>query len=271
MPKQKTIDLSDYIRDVRGMYKEDLAQGTFNALVLGEMGSGKTHSLLTARQPILLHSFDPGGSKLRPMKQAQKEGWLVADTRYESDNPSNPHAFSLWEKEFEKLFNSNAFEHFGTYCIDSFTTWVNAIKHQILKNQGRKDGIMAQHDWQVLKNTVEDSINVMTGLPCDVILTGHLTTEKDDVTGRIKAILQSIPSLQTSLPILFDEIYVIESNETSKGIERKFITANTGKYQARTRVGSGVFELREDPNYKKLLKKAGMTVEDKPSLDKLEK
>lgn len=268
------LDLSDYVRDIRNMYQEDLAQDTFNALVLGQVGSGKTTLAGTARKPLYVHSFDPGGTKVfknfnadDPRKKPRnmfETGEVIADTRFEGDDSSQPQAYNQWERQFKEMRSKDMFEHIGTYVVDSFTTWVLALKYQILKKKGRTEGVMQIHDWQVLGNTVKDVINVMTALPCDVILTGHLTTEKDDVSGRIETRLQAIPSLQTELPLMFDEIYCLEANETPRGVERKLITENTGKYIARTRVGSGgIFETREDPNIKNLLEKAGYPTEDK--------
>lgn len=271
---QEFLNLSEYVRDIRDMYKKDLAQDTFNALILGQVGSGKTTLAGTARKPIYVHSFDPGGTKVfknfnaddpsKPPRDLFKTGEAIADTRFEGDDSEQPKAYKLWENEFQKMRRRGMFEHIGTYVMDSFTTWVLSLKYKILKKQGRTDGIMQIHDWQILGNTVKDVINVMTALPCDVILTGHLTTEKDDVSGRIETRLQAIPSLQTELPLLFDEIYCLEANETPRGVERKLITANTGKYIARTRIGSGdIFDTREDPNIKNLLEKAGYPTEDK--------
>lgn len=259
----KIIDLSSYIRNVRDMYSQDVGQQTFNCLLLGEVGAGKTHMLKTARKPILIHSFDPGGTK--HLKQGIEEGWIVVDTRFETDRMKSPEAYKLWEKEFEAMYSADIFEGIGTYAVDSFSMLLLALKYKILKDQGRKDGVMTMHDWQVLGNVITDMVKTTNSLPCDVIYTGHLTLEKDDVTGKQKAMISTIPSLQTILPQLFDEIYVIESTETSKGINRSVVTANTGKYQARTRIGSGVFETREEADFEHLMKKAGFEYDYKPA------
>lgn len=269
------LDLSKYVREIRDMYKEDLAQDTFNCLLLGPIGSGKTTMVGTARKPIWIHSFDPGGTKslrnfnaddpTKPPRNLIEDGVVVADTRYEGDDSKLPKSYKLWEKEFERMRRRNYFEHLGTYCLDSFTTWLTALKYEVLQRQGRNNGIMARQDWQILGNIIKDTINVMTALPCDVILTGHLTAEKDDVSGMIQTRIDTIPSLQNDLPILFDEIYCLESQETSEGVKTSVVTRSTGKYIAGTRIGSGgIFDVREEPNFKNLLSKAGYNIEDKP-------
>ena len=263
--KKNIIDLSDYIRDVRNMYSTDMAQQTFNCFLAGEVGSGKTHMIQTARQPILIHSFDPGGTK--HLQPCIEEGWMLVDTRFELDRLDAPKAYKLWEEEFEKMYDSGIFDSLGTFVVDSFTMFVLALKYKIVKDNGRKDGVMTMHDWQVLGNIIIDVIKTINSLGCDVIFTGHLTLEKDEVTGKQKAMLATIPSLQSTLPQLFDEIYVIEATETSKGIDRSVVTANTGKYQCRTRIGSGKFDTREEADFGHLLKKAGKDFSYKPTFE----
>ena len=53
----------------------------------------------------------------------------------------------------------------------------------------------------------------------------------------------------------------------AKGIDRKIVTSNNGKFKARTRIGRDVFALREDPSIKGMLKKIGFP-EERPGLKK---
>jgi myosin-crossreactive antigen len=85
---------------------------------------------------------------------------------------------------------------------------------------------------------------------------------KDDSLGKTILRFKSIPSLKVDIPTLFDEIYVLEAKETSKGIERRLITAPPERYEARTRMGGGLFETREVADFKELFKKAGRNTED---------
>lgn len=255
------LDVKVELQKLREMYTADIAQDTYNCLLLGESGTGKTLSTETMRKPVLIHSFDPGGTKT--IRRAIAAGSIIADTRYEHDSTKNPTAYNLWEDEFERLRAGGFFNDIGTYVIDSFTTWLECLKTMTAKKQGRSNLILQLQDWQVVGNVMRDMVKLCTALPCDFVCTGHLTAEKDEVTGRIKATIAAPPSLQTQLPILFDELYIAESSETSEGIKYSFITQNTGKYQCLTRIGRDVFSLREEPDFKALLKKAGLNAEDK--------
>jgi len=231
--------------------------------------------LKTARKPVLVHSFDPGGTKI--LREEIDNGSIIPMWELEREDMNSPTAYRTWEDEFFRLRKQGMFAHVGTYCIDSFTTWFEALCNQIVKRKssntksaaeyagalGRETGLMELKDWQVAGNIVRDMIKLCTALPCDFILTGHIMLTKEEVSGKMIAFFNSIPSLRINIPILFDEIYILQAEEVNKEIRRQVLTAPDGKYIAKTRIGSGVFETREEPDIKKLLAKAGLPTDDK--------
>jgi len=255
------------------MYTSDIGKNTHNMMLLGGIGAGKTHMLRTAIQPILVHSFDPGGTRLRLLEDLKKSGSMLVDTTFEREpddrqtkklgKKPDTEIYRLWEDEFDRLRNGDFFSSVGTYCIDSSTNFIHAMKSEVARRNGRNDSTLTQPDWQILGNTFGDVVRFCTALPCNFILTGHLKLFKDEVEGVMIARFNIIPSLQIDLPSLFDEIYVLEASESSQGLKRSVITASTGKYEARTRIGGGVFEVREEPDIKYLLNKAGLDNKDK--------
>lgn len=259
------LDIQKEFESIRAMYKKDPRQGTFNALILGKSGTGKTNCLKTCRAPVLLHSFDPGGSKT--IRDEIATGRILCDTRFETEDPRRPTAYNMWENEFRKLRDGKFFDNIGTYCIDSLTTFSDALIHEMLNRAKRAGQPMQKQDWGAFLNGMMESVNSILNLPCDVIITGHLAMTTDDVTGRGEAGILIGGQSKDRLPILFDEVYIATAQETAKAIEYKFITANTGFYNARTRIGAGKFSTYEEPNIKALLKKAGMPCEDKPLLN----
>ncbi len=258
---------------LRSMYTADIGKNTHNMMLLGGIGSGKTHMLGTAIQPIYVDSFDPGGTGLRLLKDLKDSGAMLVNTTFERELDmtktkkigSRPDAsiYRSWEIEFDRLRFGGFFESVGTYCIDSSTNFIHALKSEVARRNGRDDSALTQPDWQILGNTFGDIIRMCTALPCNFIFTGHLKLVKDDVEGIMLARFNIIPSLQIDLPSLFDEIYILEAKNTSQGLQRKVITANTDKYEARTRIGGGVFEVREEPDIKYLLNKAGLDNKDR--------
>ena len=252
--------------EIRKSYRESAQTYTFNAMVYGYMGTGKTRLLSTARKPVLLHGFDPGGEKV--LKDNIEAGEVICDNRFQFEDARKPTAFREWEKEIGRLRKIDGFfESLGTYSVDSVTTWSEALMNAILKTQGRAGGTPQMQDYLVQINTLRDWIKIITSLPCDVILTGHVDSEKDEVTGRITTGVMITGKLKEKLPLLMDEVYMAMSKETSKGVEYSLLTRNTGLFKARTRLGrNGLFETYEEPDIKALLKKAGFPHEDKPLL-----
>ncbi|MCK5604590.1 hypothetical protein KAR91_22065, partial [Candidatus Pacearchaeota archaeon] len=98
--KPSRLDINVELDKLKKMYDEDSSQESFNLLLLGESGTGKTITASTGRGPILIDSFDPGGTK--GLDPEIKSGKVFVDTRWEREDPKNPTAFTVWEKEFDR-------------------------------------------------------------------------------------------------------------------------------------------------------------------------
>lgn len=234
------------------------APEVFNALVIGDFGSGKTTLAATARRPILIHSFDPGGS--RSIKDQCEEGGIYVDTRFEYESRKKPTAYMLWMKEMARFEKEKTFENLGTYVIDSATTWYMAMYNQANILGGEK----GYKFWQSIIDQVTDGVARCHAAPCDFIMTGHVDYDKDEVLGSVQAKVMIGGSMARKLPILFDEYYVMR---VKPGTENKHVilTRRDGLHKPSTRLGSGGrFTKEEEPNIKALLKKAGYSTEDKP-------
>jgi hypothetical protein len=247
-------------------YEEDSRNESFNALIYGGLGSGKTAVLRTCRKPLLVHSFDPGGCKT--LKDYIDAGDVIADTRFEVEDPKKPSVFKLWDTEYARLKQMKFFDHIGTFALDSLTTFAQAALNAVMHKAGRAGGTPQQNDWFPQMCLIENAIKDFLSLPCDIILTGHDAMTKDEVTGKVMKDVMITGKLVRRLPLLFDEIYYASTKETSKGSSYSLLTQKTSTYQARTRIGRfGKFEQYEEPDIKKLLKKAGYSTDDKPKLE----
>ncbi len=246
------------------MYANDPRQNSFNALVLGESGTGKSFLARTCRKPIHVDSFDPGGTK--NLTDLIAKGQVIADTTYEAEDPSKPTAFVDWTANMERRFKMDYFAHFGTYVLDSSTTWGEAVMNWVLK----KAHIAGQaprwaHDYVPQKVAIRNWLRRLMDLPCDLILTGHLEGSKDEVTGSMSYRYMTTGKGVVTIPLLFDEIYVMNPKETSKGVEYRILTQSTGKYVARSRLAKvGLLSQYESADIKSILKKAKMPTDDKP-------
>ena len=257
------LDIKQTLDEIRGLYKNNARTSTYNALIYGPMGSGKTNLLKTCRLPVLVHSFDPGGSTT--IRDEVAAGKIIVDNRYEVDNVKFPHVAADWDKEYDRLKRGGIFEQLGTFAIDSGTTFSQAFMNAVLAKANRAGGTPQQNDYLPTMVMLENAIKDMTALPCDFIMLCHEDTDKDEATGRMFVGPAFIGKLKYRIPILFDEIYFASATETSSGPNYKLLTRTTGLYKARTRLGrGGLFETYEEQDIKRLLKKAGYSTEDKP-------
>jgi len=261
-----TIDIKKEFEDIRRMYSESTTQKHAAFLVYGGSGVGKTRLLKTCRKPIHIDSFDPRGTLT--VRDEIKAGWILADTRFELEDPFKPTVFELWDKEYERRQRDGYFANIGTYAIDSATMWSSAAMNQVLKTTkgGSRAGTQPfQQDYLPAMYMIENAIKDFLSLPCDIVLIAHENELKDDVTGKLYVTPLFTGKLQQRVPLLFDELYHMETTRTSAGIKYSMLTQSDGTFKARTRLGKdGIFTANEEPDIKALLKKAGYPTEDKP-------
>jgi hypothetical protein len=258
------LDIKKEVAELQAMYKESNTAKTFNAIIYGSFGTGKTNLLRTCRLPVFIDSFDPGGTKT--IRDAIDRGEIVADNRWELEDPKSPSTFVAWDKAYHERKRSGFFQNFGTYCLDSATTWSDAAMNVTLKKEGRAGGHPWQNDYSPTMAMIAAAIRDMVTLPCDVILICHEDVDKDEASGRMfVGPLFTGKTARMKIPLLFDEIYCAQTKETSGGVNYQLLTRNTGLYRARTRLGAGgKFAMYEDQDIKKLLAKAGYPTNDKP-------
>jgi len=265
------MEFKDEASKIQKLYKDQEAQEKVNFLISGPAGSGKTTVAETCRRPVLIHSFDPGGTRClidKGGKTLIDGASILADTRFENEDPLRPTVFNLWMNEFNRLSRIGFFNGLGTYFLDSATNWSEAYMNELLKLDGRAGGVPQQQDYlkQIIK--VRDAVKTMTTLPCDFVFTAHHEVQKDELTGRTRAELLITGKLRQKIPPMFDEIYVTQAKGTAAGVEYSFLTRNDGFYEARTRMGRHTFEKYEKKDIKHLLRKAGKPCEDKELFSK---
>ena len=263
--EEKFLDVKKKTAEIRAMYESDPKQNSFNLLLTGESGTGKSILLSTSRKPCHIDSFDPGGTK--GLRKEIAKGEIIADTRWENDDPFKPTVWHAWVKETQSRIKMGYFDHLGTYAIDSGTKFADAIMNSVLMAAGKAgETPRFTHDYQPQKTQLLNWVKYMMRLPCDFVFTGHLEQHKDDVTGALTYRYMSVGKAMVLVPLEFDEVWTTITKPTSKGPEYKIITQHTGPYLASSRIGRNVFDTFETPDIKYLLKKASLPCDDKELL-----
>ena len=266
MNEEKILKIKKSVEELRQMYKDDPRQKTLNVLILGELGSGKSYLIRTARRPVHIDSFDPGGTK--SIEDFIKRGEIVADTRWENEDPEHPSVYEKWKGVFDERIKSGYFELFGTYYLDSSTTWAETMMNHILSLVGLAGKPPRfTKDYNPQKAEIRNKVWKMINLPCDFFMTGHLEGFKDDVSGAVTYRFLTTGKGTITIPILFDEVWVMDPIGTSAGVEYRILTRATGRHLARSRLAKGgLLDTYEKPDLKAILKKALMPTEDKPKI-----
>lgn len=269
----------DYLNElssVKSYYDKDPLQKRFSAIICGNIGVGKTFLLRTARKPIHIDSFDPGGTKC--LRDEIARGDIFVDTRWEAEDPFKPWVWAEWMKATNMRIEIDYFKHFGTYAIDTSTKWMeSAMNYQLSAADRAAEAPKWSYDYVPTKVQMVNYISKLMNLPCDFILNGHFRENRellavDKKTGikteHIEYRYLTIGQAAITIPLMFDEIYVLQAEESARGYDRVLITEAQGKYLARSRLkADGKLDIEEPADIKALLKKIGIDWEDKEKIE----
>lgn len=268
MPQLMTKDEAlKRAKEIAEIYPQEL--GSFSCISMGEPGVGKTRFPFTGPTPVLLDSFDPKGtvSIYRDFKHLIDSGRAIIRTFWD-ENSKSPRMHEEWEKQFENDISSGFLSHFATYCIDSTTTWIDAISHRVSKEFNRPNGSLAIQDYPIIYNYIKDTIKKASAQNCNFILNSHLVLDKDDVSGEIKAILMAYKSLQIHVPLLFSEKYVMRKSPTPGGVKYEILLNSAGRYTASSQLlkKASIDITNNDNALREIIESAGFDAKDKAPL-----
>lgn len=270
------IDFKKQLDSIRAAYAAEGSSSNFSMLLIGDPGAGKTSLLRTARRPILLDSFDPQGelSVLKRINgQASVEDGSILVRRFADENSKKPSEYARWDPLFQKDIETGFLNNFGTYCIDSGTTFIQAAVNELIKVRRAKNpkldpDALDQAGYRPLYNMVRDVIKMASSQKCDFIFTIHLLpAERDEISGSFQdRELAVFRTLKSELPLLFSERYVMQRSTVGGKESFKLLTAPKGLIKlASTRIGGhGLLAAEEEADIKAILKKVKFPTEDKP-------
>ena len=263
------LSIKKRAEDIQKMYNEDPRTLTFNAIIFGSLKVGKTSLLRTCPKPILVHSFDPSGTLV--LRDLIEKGEIIADTRFEREDPFKPTACRKWEDEFNDLYRRDFFNHVGTFAIDSMTTWSQIIMLEVIRRATKTKknreigGAPQEQDWLPCMSFIENYMRKFLSLPCHCILLGHADQQKDregNIVGDLGIL--TIGKLRERIPALFSEIYYLRMKDYKKET-RELLTRPTYGIQVGSRLGhNGKLDKTEPPDIKKIMNKVGLDSSDKP-------
>lgn len=210
-------------------------------LIYGQSGSGKTVFSTGAPKPLVL-DFDGKVSSAASYYAANNPERLK-EISYENltDIPGQKRPFRRFKEILQGLQKDAAegkLKH-ETVILDSLTLFLDAFMADIMaENPGvkRPNNVPALQDYQILNIQFKDVMSALLGLPCHIVVVGHITSETNQETGRIfwKPLVPG--KLADRLPQIFTEVY--RSYVVTKDGQAQHLmqTGSDGEYVCRTQI-----------------------------------
>lgn len=259
-------------------------ENNVTALIMSEPGVGKTTFLSTCRKPILIDHFDPKGTTVIKDLIEQGNGDIVVRPWWDMTT-----AYKEWSEQFTKDIASGYLSYFGTYAMDTITGFSDAVVFDVTESKGRQDNVplstvkgeLVGADYNFIKARIQNTVKLALAQRCDVVMTAHLI-KYQDAKNVTHIDLVAIGKLKVIIPSLFTEKWVMYVDPSNRS--RWILVDRYGNYDASTQIGvkyskegereivlgiqdgQGKRTVFEYPNMKHILKKCGLSDEDKPSL-----
>lgn len=211
-------------------------------LLVGPTGSGKTSQIATLPGKTFAYLFDPSALATLRGQDIEYEEFFptmlnlgaVSLSKGKSDPKTAtdaPDVFTTWEKDFEsrcivdKETKKCYWDTIDNIAFDSFTTFSDVVMDRILKLNGRVGQFPQQDDWGGQMQTITNVVRTLTAMRKNLIFTAHDEFKQDETTSRMQNVIILTGRLRIKIPLLFSDIWHMESASTAAEI----------KYQAQTR------------------------------------
>lgn len=195
-------------------------ESNLKILLFGNSGAGKTCFAAGFPTPILYLDFDGKVDSAAMFYKSDKERLQKIDVRslqqrlliHPTANPVGE-LMTIIQKELIPAQNAGALP-FKTLVLDSITTFSSlTLAHIMLTNPGIKRNETKQgpqpglQDYGILKREFARLIPGLLSLQCNVVMLGHISTEKDETTGELIRGPLMDGSFAKELPIYFKECW----------------------------------------------------------------
>ena len=207
------------------------------ALILGESHTGKTRSLSTLPGTTVLFNFDmpDNVTSLRvPYREVLrlKDFWNTGEVmpsfmvvQYtlvarEISLGATPDPSSAKMRAFIEDVNSLAshLTQVDNLVLETLQPFADEMLNFIVASNGRRDTQI--QDYKVARDKLQQVFGSLMGTGKNVILTGHLQSEKDEITGRGKVNpMVWGKDLPGSIPKMFGEVFQSLAQVTPQGVK----------------------------------------------------
>lgn len=185
-------------------------------LIYGNAGSGKSCFAASFPYPMLFLDFDGKADSAALYHKNDPERLDGIDVRQLAGTmAANPidEFLEILDKELIPQQREGALQY-KTIVLDSITTFSGlTLKYIVKTNPGIKRNVSRQgaqpglQDFGILKREFARLIPGLLSLPCNIVMLGHISTEKDELTGILERKPAMDGSFANELPIYFKEVW----------------------------------------------------------------
>jgi len=210
-------------------------------LLIGEPGAGKTCFSTSFPTPIYSFDFDGKINSAARHHDAARIDEIECDSYRAGGFDEAAPIFDLFDERFNALeaASKKGQLQYKTVILDSLTPFGDILLKACMKrfptNRVRPQ-MPSQSDYHTLSLEFKNYLNRFLALKANIVVTAHIQIMKDDYTGEILRMAQTVGSkLPKWLPTIFEEVY--RCYRQDKGTQKAYIadTAN-GKYACRTQI-----------------------------------
>lgn len=232
---------------------EYLSHPIVRALFYGATGTAKTTLLgLMAEHdhfsPMYIFDFDLRLQGVRPTLSQKALGNIEFDPYTDGKLAgSSISAAEMKLKQFEDMKDQLPYRTVG---LDSFTFMSKAALTRVMVINGKTaTDTPEQRHYMLQQKLIENFIQRLKALPCNIVITCHNGHLQDQVTGRIFNSIDATGRLKNDIPGHFNEVWHTEaSQDPVKGTMSYIVRCKSGGgFDARTSMKSlGAIEQQQD-------------------------
>lgn len=222
------------------MKLSELSQADYvKALIFGDSGSGKTCLAASFPTPIEVWDFDNKISSAAKFFAGDKTRLDAIEVQAFASMPADKIIPSFQKRlhEVTQLQNDGKPLPFKTLVLDSFTTFATyllaaypKLQPGIERGKTPADLPVLQY-YQLLDIHLGDTVKALLKLNCNIVVTGHLTVEKDETSGAIIRQPLIPGKFANKLNIYFEEVYLAKVDSQGRYLLQ---TQPDSQYKLRT-------------------------------------